>query len=111
MASLIAKWQKCGKQGCRCIEGTPHGPYFWLLTYVSKKSLDKHRGKYTWRYLGKNPQKVWTQLKAHDQRFEQRYTLDDLTQKVHRLYSQRTQTPYKKMSEPILEIKEAHFGQ
>ena len=25
---VCAEWKKCGKPGCRCAKGKPHGPYF-----------------------------------------------------------------------------------
>ena len=33
--SIVKKWQKCGKKGCRCNFGGDlrHGPYHWLVTY------------------------------------------------------------------------------
>ena len=29
--SVHAQWVKCGKPGCRCARGEPHGPYFYLF--------------------------------------------------------------------------------
>ena len=33
--TVVRKWQKCGKKGCRCNFGGDlrHGPYHWLVTY------------------------------------------------------------------------------
>jgi len=88
MASLIAKWQKCGKHNCRCNEGFPHGPYFWLVTYISKNSILQHRGKYHWQYLGKNPQDVWTKLEYLDSRFTERYSLEKMHDRIVQLKKQ-----------------------
>ena len=27
--SLHAEWKRCGKAGCRCARGQPHGPYWY----------------------------------------------------------------------------------
>ena len=58
MASIIKKYQKCGKNNCHCqLAETAHGPYYWLVKYVkSRNSFSK--GKYTWRYISRNPDDV-----------------------------------------------------
>ena len=40
--SIVAKYVKCGKEGCR---KCPHGPYYYLVW--------KEDGKTKWKYLGK----------------------------------------------------------
>jgi hypothetical protein len=30
--SLFTRWGRCGKAGCACRSGTPHGPYYVLST-------------------------------------------------------------------------------
>ena len=75
MASIIVKWQKCGKTGCRCTEGMPHGPYFWLVTYISVRSTDKRRGKYAWKYLGRQSSDAWEKLAVLDHRFKSAFDL------------------------------------
>ena len=61
MASVIAKFQRCGKTNCHCyLNGSLHGPYFWLVSYVRS---EHGKGKYRWKYLGKDPQSVITKLK------------------------------------------------
>ena len=40
--SIVAKYVKCGKEGCR---KCPHGPYYYLVW--------KEGGKTKWRYIGK----------------------------------------------------------
>jgi hypothetical protein len=54
MPSIIIKYQKCGKNNCRCIiSRTLHGPYFWLVRYI--KPRNKYfKGKYKWKYIGKS---------------------------------------------------------
>jgi hypothetical protein len=106
MASLIIKWQKCGKKTCRCMEGFPHGPYFWLVIYISRKSADKRRGKYKWRYLGRNPQDVWTRLEQFDPRFGERYTLQDMKQKVTLLHDLHQKNPPTSTTEKIFSLEE-----
>ncbi|MFX1250971.1 MAG: DUF6788 family protein [Promethearchaeota archaeon] len=61
MASIIAKFQRCGKTNCHCYtSGSLHGPYFWLVIYVRFKYK---KGKYKWKYLGKDPQRILVKLK------------------------------------------------
>ena len=106
MASVVVKWQSCGKSACRCREGMLHGPYFWLVSYISKKSDDKRKGKYSWRYLGKNPTEVWNRLENYDKRFSQKYNLLDLNTKLRRISEIRKKTPDTKSMERILTIHE-----
>ncbi len=40
--SIVAKYIRCGKEGCR---RCPHGPYYYLVY--------KEDGKTKWKYLGK----------------------------------------------------------
>ena len=40
--SIVAKYVKCGKEGCK---SCPHGPYYYLVY--------KEGGKTRWKYLGK----------------------------------------------------------
>jgi hypothetical protein len=40
--SIVARYVKCGKEGCR---KCPHGPYYYLVW--------KEGGKTRWKYLGK----------------------------------------------------------
>jgi hypothetical protein len=46
--SIHAQWVRCGKPGCHCVRGEPHGPYYYLFerlggrlrkTYVSRERL------------------------------------------------------------------------
>ena len=61
MASIIAKFQRCGKTNCHCYaSGSLHGPYFWLVIYVRS---EYQKGKYKWKYLGKDPQLILGKLK------------------------------------------------
>jgi len=106
MASVIIKWQNCGKSACRCREGMLHGPYFWLVSYISKKSTDKRKGKYSWRYLGKNPTEVWNKLQLFDKRFSQKYDLIDLNTKLHKIIQIRKKTPDAKTLERVLTVDE-----
>ena len=104
MASLIAKWQKCGKPTCRCTDGLFHGPYFWLVSYISVKSNDKKKGKYSWTYLGKNPADVWQKLQTFDSRFHEKYSFSTLLDKIKELHKEKTKTEYPKTSESVLEV-------
>lgn len=45
--TLVRKYQKCGKKGCRCQRGFLHGPYYWRVFY------DKVTKKQHWKYIGK----------------------------------------------------------
>lgn len=107
MASVIVKWQKCGKPGCRCSVGTLHGPYFWLVAYISKKSNDKRKGKYSWRYLGKNSTDAWKKLAELDKRFNEKYDLPDLNSKIHKLKQSKEKSISFKTIEQILTVGDA----
>ncbi len=61
------KYKTCGKEGCRCRKGHPHGPY--LYAYTPDKEITEKRKRKGWRgstrreiYLGKNwtPPENWT---------------------------------------------------
>jgi hypothetical protein len=53
--SLVTQTRRCGKPGCRCADGQPHGPY----AYFSPRPKGRGRLKYVpaaltdlvWRYL------------------------------------------------------------
>lgn len=53
MPSIIVKFQRCGKNNCHCINGDYHGPYYWFVIYKKARNNFK-KGKYKWRYIGKN---------------------------------------------------------
>ena len=40
--SLVEQTRRCGKPGCRCAEGEPHGPY----TYLSPRTRGRGRLRY-----------------------------------------------------------------
>jgi hypothetical protein len=40
--SLVEQTRRCGKSGCRCAEGEPHGPY----AYFVPKTAGRGRSKY-----------------------------------------------------------------
>jgi hypothetical protein len=40
--SLVEQTRRCGKPGCRCAEGDPHGPY----AYFAPKTAGRGRSKY-----------------------------------------------------------------
>ncbi|MHA2243752.1 MAG: DUF6788 family protein [Candidatus Hodarchaeales archaeon] len=107
MASVIAKWQKCGKPSCRCSEGILHGPYFWLVEYVSKKSNYNRKGKYSWRYLGKNPEDAWEKLGKFNRRFNEKYNLLDLNDKIQKLKHIKEKSVSLKSMEQILTVEDA----
>lgn len=50
--NLVEKYLPCGKEGCRCKEGEPHGPFYYLIypedgkqktLYVRKDKLKEVR--------------------------------------------------------------------
>ena len=48
---IIAKFQKCGKENCKCIQkGELHGPFLWYVKYQGRLN---GKPKYYWKYLGK----------------------------------------------------------
>ena len=106
MAALIIKWQKCGKSTCRCCEGFPHGPYFWLVTYISRNSHLKQRGKYKWKYLGKKPDEAWSKLVHLDQRFHKNYSLEKLKQRVNNLHKLKIEQKSSRMSDRVFIVKD-----
>ena len=40
--SLVEQTRRCGKAGCRCVEGEPHGPY----VYFAPKTAGRGRLRY-----------------------------------------------------------------
>ena len=49
--SIIAKFQKCGKENCKCVQkGELHGPFLWYVEYQGRLN---GKPKYYWKYLGK----------------------------------------------------------
>lgn len=40
--SLVEQTRRCGKPGCHCAEGDPHGPY----AYFAPKTAGRGRSKY-----------------------------------------------------------------
>lgn len=111
MASIIVKWQKCGKTGCRCTKGVPHGPYFWLVKYIRINSLDKRRGKYSWKYLGKKPSDAWEKLAVLDHRFKTTFDLQDFNRKVKELNQRKEQGSIHKTTEKIMTIDDLTVNQ
>ena len=89
MVSVLAKWQKCGKSGCRCNEGFFHGPYLWLVTYHSARVESKYSGKYSWIYLGRSPELAWQKLSSIDSRFNQYYDINSLLDKLEDIKRKR----------------------
>ncbi len=106
MVSIIAKWQRCGKETCKCRDGMPHGPYFWLVEYISKRSLDKHRGKYTWTYLGRSIDQAWEKVTVLEPKFEEKYQKEDIVEKVMRMLNLRREQVSTKTSQPILSLED-----
>lgn len=45
--TIVRKYQKCGKKGCKCNRGQLHGPYLWKVAW------DKTTKTQTWKYLRK----------------------------------------------------------
>lgn len=50
--SLFTRWARCGKKGCGCADGRPHGPYYVLSTrrggtggfaYLERKDVPRTR--------------------------------------------------------------------
>jgi uncharacterized protein DUF6788 len=42
VGSLVEQTRRCGKPGCHCAEGDPHGPY----AYFAPKTAGRRRSKY-----------------------------------------------------------------
>ncbi|PWI49196.1 hypothetical protein CEE45_03410 [Candidatus Heimdallarchaeota archaeon B3_Heim] len=89
MVSVLAKWQKCGKAGCRCNDGVYHGPYLWLVTYHSARLEGKQAGKYSWKYLGRSPELAWQKLSSIDSRFKQHFDITSLLEKLEDIRRKR----------------------
>jgi hypothetical protein len=58
--SLVEQTRRCGKPGCRCAAGDPHGPY----AYFVPKTAGRGRMKYV-------PASLITAVRAHVARGEQ----------------------------------------
>ena len=104
MPSVLAKWQKCGKPGCRCNDGVLHGPYFWLVTYHSARSNNPRAGRYSWRYLGSSPENAWEKLNQIDSRFIRSYNISGLLKKLEDVINKRKNQPSAPHSTPLLTI-------
>src|SRR5260370_40924208 len=37
--SLVEQTRRCGKTGCRCADGMPHGPYSYLTTRLGRRGM------------------------------------------------------------------------
>lgn len=80
------KWKRCGKEGCVCTRGRPHGPY--LYGYVRSEEVNQRRREKRGRgstrkelYLGKNfePPEGWAEPRV----------VKELIQRRNRLLEQR----------------------
>jgi len=40
--TIYKKYIRCGKRGCKCNNGQPHGPYYYIKTSSGDKYLGKH---------------------------------------------------------------------
>jgi hypothetical protein len=40
--SLVEQTRRCGKSGCRCAGGEPHGPYFYFAPRVAGRGRSKY---------------------------------------------------------------------
>jgi len=59
--SLVERPVTCGKKGCRCRKGKPHGPFVYLVR--------KREGRSVWSYLGKASQGPLAEAVRRHQRF------------------------------------------
>jgi hypothetical protein len=39
LGSLVEQTRRCGKPGCRCVAGEPHGPYAYLTPRRSRRGM------------------------------------------------------------------------
>ena len=104
MPSVLAKWQKCGKSGCRCNEGALHGPYLWLVTYNSTQSTNHRAGKYSWIYLGGSLDRAWQRLISIDPSFENNFEESDLLKKINDIRNKNVSSASPPYTTPLISI-------
>ena len=104
MPSVLAKWQKCGKSGCRCNEGALHGPYLWLVTYNSTQSAGHRAGKYSWIYLGRSLDRAWQKLISIDPLFERSFEESDLLKKINDIRNKNVSPTSPPYTTPLISI-------
>jgi hypothetical protein len=60
--AVCAQWRRCGKPGCRCARGRPHGPYYYRFwreagklrkVYVRRADLEEVRSRCEARRLAR----------------------------------------------------------
>lgn len=70
MGAIVKKYQKCGKNNCKCANGLSvedlHGPYFWHVKYIKPRNSLK-KGKYKWFYIGKTSDELQSFLQEHQE--------------------------------------------
>ena len=59
--TLVERPVTCGKEGCRCREGKPHGPFLYLVR--------QREGRRQWSYLGKASQGALAEAVRRHHRF------------------------------------------
>ena len=91
MPSIIIKYQKCGKTNCRCsTHKILHGPYFWLVRYI-KPRYTHEKGRYKWRYLGKNGKDLATFFNQEGEKYHFQNILQEELEQKFKEYQQELQ--------------------
>ena len=76
MGSIVTKYQKCGKNNCKCFTNPSmdslHGPYFWFVKYIKPRNSLKI-GKYKWIYIGKSTDELNNFIKENKDRYNIEY--------------------------------------
>jgi len=78
MVFIVVKYQKCGKENCKCNRGYPHGPYFWLCKYIRSEGRQKRKIK--WTYLGRDVDSVQKAINEED--LSQNFSKMDLVREL-----------------------------
>lgn len=79
--SLIERYTRCGKPGCRCGKGQPHGPFFYLSRCV--------KGKTKYSYISKDKAKEVKTLTRRNARIRAaRARIRELGRKLDSVFDQ-----------------------
>jgi hypothetical protein len=82
---VCQQWVRCGRPGCRCARGSPHGPYFYRFwrdggrlrkQYVRRSDVGRVRAQCQARRQERQEladwREVWRQMAAQVREVEQR---------------------------------------
>lgn len=54
--TYLRKWIRCGKEGCKCARGEPHGPFWYAFL---RDAQGKQRARYIGKHFKRIPAAAW----------------------------------------------------